>query len=161
MPCRNNNPGHNTYNYKLYSNINKVEQNKINHPKDIRKRCCNDLTNYIQQLQQKDHEVIIGFDTNSNLNNDKSLVAQFIKQCDLYDTHDIQPNNNLHQSTFNRGRNRLDTIMVSKNLIPYVLQFQILPKDVICSSDHNGVMMDISNKIFKHRKCNDLTSIHT
>lgn len=74
IPCYNNNPKHNMYNYQLYDKINSQETLKLTHPKCVQEDIWKTLTEYFQELHQSDHEVIIGFDANSNANDPKIRV---------------------------------------------------------------------------------------
>ena len=79
MPCCNNKPKLNTYNYQLYTKMK--EPKKLIHPNQIRTQCWKDLTMYIQNLHSQNMEVIVSLDANSNLNDKKQGLQIHTRLC--------------------------------------------------------------------------------
>ena len=146
FPCSNSNPRPRTNNHLLYQSIQPVSN--LNHPLQLSSQCWKDFNQYINQLQDVGIRCIIGMDANSDLQNPKSHVSKFIKNCDLLDSVYQDNPHQQNTATYVRGSKRIDVILTTKNLRRYTNQATIIPSDMIIQSDHLGIVLDISKEIF-------------
>ena len=74
-----------------------------------------DLEQCIHQLSESYDYVIIGMDSNGNLDNTTSAPCNFVAATCLHDITPIMQPELMNQPTCSRGKNRLDTIIKKCN----------------------------------------------
>lgn len=151
MPCQHTKPGMLTYQMQLY------RQGISNTVQFVRQQCWNDLTKFVMEKQREGHDIIIGMDANSDTNKDNSLVTKFRVTCNLVDVISMWMHNSEEIATHVRGKSRIDTIMISPELVRVVKGTYILPFDHITTTDHNGVVVDFDMKTLFGRDKGDIT----
>ena len=114
FPCFNSNPKPATNNFLLF---NKLQvKHKFQSPGQLQQACWKDFEEYIHQLQVDNTECIIEMETNSKLQDPKSLVSKFITSCDLSDCIKEHCPEKQNISTYTCSVNRIDCFLTTKYL---------------------------------------------
>ena len=118
----------------------------------------NDLSNVIKNYQEKQYEIIVGLDTNSDCDDESSNITNLRLETDLIDCFTLYfPG--IKISSTSQGTNRIDAILISPNLIPMVHNIQFLPKDSIIESDHKAVVLELKYSLLFNRGCVNTTAL--
>lgn len=105
-----------------------------------------DLTKRVKQLKESGYELIILMDANDSLQQSNSSLKDFVKTCELDDIISKRHGTKDDPPTHNRGKQRIDYILITPTLSAYVSACGILPFNDICSSDHRAIYADIDIK---------------
>lgn len=138
MPCTNSTPGPLTYQIQLVHQLPKIQN-----PGQVQARFWTDLTEFIHDLQNTGHGIILAMDANANINELSSPVSVLGHQCDLVDVINVDNPSLSQYLTYARGSAHIDTILVSQDLQTSISYTQILPLLHITPSDHHGIILDI------------------
>ena len=112
-------------------------------PNDPRSRILIDLESEIKKIHTDDHAIIILIDANESATTHQSKIASWISRnnlCDILTTsHGLadQP------PTMADGSAKIDYILTSRHLTPYISASGILPHDHFVESDHRAQFMDV------------------
>lgn len=146
FPCINSNPKPKTNNHLLHQQLHPI--NDLSKPLQLNSQCWLDFTVYINELQSDNIQCIIGMDANSNPQDPRSHISQFIINCNLVDCVATMSPHQQHTATYNRGSKRIDIVLTTKILCRDIVHTSIIPSDMIIQSDHLGIILDISMEIF-------------
>ena len=109
-----------------------------------RKQFLKDITKFILKLQLKNHEIILGIDTNLDTPLDPTFT-EFIYKCNLTDL--FHKKFNYHAATHQK-RNCLDLILGSELIWQHLLQTGIVDTTKGAISDHSICYIDLHLDIF-------------
>ena len=104
-----------------------------------------DLTTYISNAQPT-YNIILTFDANSNTNKKTSDVQRLCTKCNLIDTMAECNPRGAASGTFQRGNKRIDIILASIELIPYITKINPCNNMIMSCADHKGIMLDLEYK---------------
>ena len=111
---------------------------------DPRKQFIIDLTNSIKQWQADGDEVIVSLDANEHIGDTSNGLTKLMRECCLIDIfhhhHGVCPS----FETFDLGTKRLDYIIGSSSLLPFVKRCGYLAFYQGIPSDHRGLYVDLS-----------------
>lgn len=91
------------------------------------------------------HEVILGIDTNCNVESPKSPFQKLIQQTNTIDTL-AYLNTTPNITTQKRGSKRIDTIDITRHLVKHIESSNILPYEQITYSDHRPIALQLQWK---------------
>jgi hypothetical protein len=141
-PCNQSAPGPLTYTSQLRRQT--IQGNEKSTPQQT---FWNDLTTFIQEKTTSIDYIILGSDTNGDINNPTSYPRKMLCHTQLQDTlHQYNP----HQvtiPTYINGSKRIDGIFTSSTLNSHLVNYTQLPYEYILASDHRGLIMDIINPL--------------
>ena len=96
----------------------------------------------------KNDYIIIGIDANESLRDVNSEICKFMKNNDLEDIYSKVHEDNTEFPTHINGSKRIDLLLTSKNIIPYINRTGILKFHEGFDSDHRGLFCDINTDLF-------------
>jgi hypothetical protein len=108
-----------------------------------RKEMIRDLTDHITKLQQQGHLILVMMDANEEIS-PRSNLNHLIHVLGLVDVHSHSP----APSTHIRGSQRIDYMLVSASLIPFVTRSGTLAYHQGFQTDHRTLYCDISSDFF-------------
>jgi Endonuclease/Exonuclease/phosphatase family len=130
------------------------------HP-DPRRQFIQDLTVLVKSLKAQHHDFILMGDFNESIGTNPSGMAGVMTKGDLVDSfcycHGLQQ----EKPTYARGSKRVDYILVSPCLVPFMRATSAKPFNFRIFSDHRGLFLDFSYPGFFDRAPNVLQKIHT
>ena len=107
-----------------------------------RKEFIKDLRKLLKKHHQANNHIILSGDFNEELGEDPHGITSILIQFDLVDTYSA-----LHgvdnSPTYARGQRRIDYILCSKELHPYIYKTGIEPFNQRIFSDHRGLFIDL------------------
>eukprot|EP00957_Ditylum_brightwellii_P118541 9040192-Ditylum_brightwellii.AAC.1 len=107
---------------------------------DPRRQLLTDLSKFMIELQDKEHELILSLDSNEDSEEDGQF-SKFITDNDLVDAYKhMHPGS--HLATYLRGRKRLDYMFITHGLIPALREIGYLPFHAGIYSDHCALWAD-------------------
>jgi hypothetical protein len=112
------------------------------HP-DPRRSFITDLTNEIELWKSEGVNVILGGDFNENLGETIDGLAHLVSTCQLTDVHAHFHGIEGEPSTYVRGNRRLDYVLITEGVLPFVRACGIDPFFTTINSDHRGLFLDI------------------
>ena len=112
----------------------------INEPRQL---VLDDLSRAITECTSMDHGIIILIDANESIIKHNSKFANWISSMSLVDPLTMQHGSKNQPPSVDTGSARIDFILVSTNLHPYVTASGILPKYHFTDSDHRAQFIDI------------------
>ena len=95
----------------------------------------------------KETKYIIMGDFNQQLQTEQ--IRDIHTQFNLIDIFEQKHSKNKEFNTHKCGRNRIDYILVSEELTTYITKVGYEPFDARIQSDHSGMYMDLSLRIFQ------------
>jgi hypothetical protein len=87
------------------------------------------------------------FDANENMEDNEGGLQKICNETMLIDSFTVHTGENCDIPTYSRGSKRIDYILTTQNLLPYVTQVGYLPFFEGNDGDHRGMFIDISNAI--------------
>ncbi|CAB9530719.1 expressed unknown protein [Seminavis robusta] len=116
-------------------------------PHNLRKHHANDLVSFVQDLQSKGHLVMVAGDFNTDLGEEEGGLDHLCSECNLIDPI-LTTHGAANFSTYNRGKNILDYILIDPELLPTIVRcgYEAFHAHVI--SDHRGVYIDVDTDLF-------------
>ena len=110
---------------------------------DVRKQMTKDLATFIQTLATKRQEVILCIDANEEFDTGGKGIAKLIFYCNLIDSI-AQAHGYINEpETYIRGKDRIDFIFRTLNIVGFVTACGITSYDEVAPSDHRGEFLDI------------------
>ena len=103
----------------------------------------NDLIQLVQELQQKYHAILIGGDFNDTVHRRNSGILKLIMQTGLVDIWQHRYPNHEPFNTYARGTERIDNVLCTTNILPYIKSIGYSPYQWITNSDHRAILLDI------------------
>jgi hypothetical protein len=98
---------------------------------------CDDIDNYF----------LLSLDANSTVGNDKDGVDRLIEECNLVDVYTTIHQDYTQFPTQQRGSKKIDYMLSSRNLIPYITKCGYVCFNEAFDSDHRALFCDISHNI--------------
>ena len=106
-----------------------------------------DLQQYIKASQQAGDAIILSGDFNETMSERQSGMATLAATCGLVDIFRLRLGTNTSPTTYQRGRKRLDYVLLSPSLIPAVKAAGYDPFGYRVVSDHRGYYIDFDANI--------------
>jgi len=116
-----------------------------------------DLSELIKEFQDKNHEIIVGGDWNETIQGTNSKLLKLSTERALTDPWIHQQNEHHEIATHERGTTRIDSILVSHSILPYVESISYSPVGLISNSDHRTVLLQLSQSRLFGNKVNKMT----
>jgi len=111
-----------------------------------------DLISFISTLQREQHDIIVGGDWNDHLTAPNSSVLRLCTVLNLSDPWLQHYPDHPTFATHERGQHRIDSVLVSHNLLPMVEHIGYSPVGLLASSDHRAIFLKFSiEKLFGSR----------
>jgi hypothetical protein len=95
--------------------------------------------------------MVLMLDSNKGIDDNEGGLRKITNETLLVDTFTLIKSIECDISTYTRGRKRLDYILTSQNLIPFITQAGYLPFFKANDSNHCGLFIDISNKLLDNK----------
>lgn len=111
------------------------------HPRDA---FVDDLLQFLQKLQQVGHAIIVGGDWNDSFSSSRSALYRLSTHLDLVDPWATTFPNHPEFPTHERGSKRIDSILISRALLPAVHSISYTPVGLLCNTDHRGVILEVN-----------------
>jgi hypothetical protein len=107
----------------------------------------NDLTHFILELQQQQHDIIIGGDFNDTIHRHQSGLLKLIMNTGLVDIWNHRHPTHPPFNTYARGSERIDTVVLcTSTLLPHVRKIGYAPFEWFTNSDHRALFLEIDYK---------------
>ena len=103
-----------------------------------------DLQFFINFQRNNGTKIILRMDANKTANCKNSTIIKLCRIYKLCDTIALKHGTELEPNTYSRGLDRIDFILCSKALLPFISNAIILPFGTIAFSDHRGLFIDIN-----------------
>ena len=103
-----------------------------------------DLQVFINSQRNNRTETILSMDANETSNCKNSTIIKLCRICKLCDPIAMKHGTELEPNTYSKGSGRIDFILYSKALLPFISNASILPFGTIAFSDHRGLFIDIN-----------------
>jgi hypothetical protein len=110
---------------------------------------CNDDNNY----------VLLALDANSVLDEDRSGMGKLLRDCFMVDLYTTITHDNSQFPTHTRGSKKIDYLLGTRNIIPYISRIGYVRFHDAFDSDHRAIFADISNTILEDPINNDTKRI--
>lgn len=131
-----------TYQQKLLFKKDKWEKS------DPRKQFIIDIIEEIKKIEEDPNNlVILMWDANESINDKSGTIKKIIRETTLVDAFSQVAGNPDEITTYSRGKKRIDYILTSQALVPYISRVGYLALYESNLSDHRGMFMDISDII--------------
>lgn len=104
------------------------------------------LTTTHSSFHQQGHQLILGGNFNDNLTSPTSIFAPILQKFNLVDLYQ-KCSGDIESSTYSRGCQRLDYILVSASLLSSISATGMLPYDLIILSNHQGLYINLRTSI--------------
>ena len=120
---------------------------QLGHPPSIdpREQFNKCIIEFIQHLQDNNHEVILALDANEPPNQPGGIIEQLRESCRLYDALTSRHPHSVTPSTYSRGHAQLDYILIPHHWLQEVLAATVLPlHHEMTFSDHRAIVIDIN-----------------
>jgi hypothetical protein len=147
-PCKQSNNIHKVTSSTTYRQqiIILTEDGVIN--PDPRKVFIEDMISLIQEYDtDANNYTILMFDSNENVNNSDGGINQLLQTTNLIDVFSYISNDECNVPTYVRGNKKIDYILTSESLLPFIKNLGCLPFYMYNNSDHRGLFVDISEHI--------------
>ena len=117
-----------------------------------RKQFVEDIIQYIHALHlQPDDMLILLMDANEQIGMEQSGIVNITTHgglVDLFTLHNCSP---VTIPTFVNGKSRIDYVLGTPNILPYIKQCGYLPFNSGIISDHRGMFLDLCNSIIDNK----------
>ena len=108
-----------------------------------------DLKQFLVDKQDRDVTIILGIDSNTDLDNLQSPMYKIAMELGLIDVRPLSNNSDGKCSTFRDGSRRIDSIFVSEKVLRQVRNPQYLGFHDMIFSDHRGAIIDLTLATFQ------------
>jgi hypothetical protein len=108
----------------------------------------NDLRVVVNNLKQKNHEIVIMIDANACLEDNNNMFTKWVSELQLIDPLTARHGTERQPATFQGGKKRIDYFLMTKGLFKHVTQAGILPFQSFFTSDHRALFIDIDLAAF-------------
>ena len=129
--------------YLLEDNISPEGQ-----PNQPRVKFLQDMAKFISTLRSAGHDIILMIDANESTTQRNSKLRGWLSDMDLIDPITIRHGPNDQPASVPTGSTRIDYILLSRPLYPYLHAAGILPFHHIFHSDHRPLFIDIDLDAF-------------
>ena len=115
------------------------------HKPNPRKAFMTDLTQYIKELREANHSIILFIDANESRHGREGSIPTFLQATGLTDILYGKFATDTHQppATYKRGTNCIDYAFVTPEVIPFIKACGYTAFDEVTPSDHRGIFLDI------------------
>jgi hypothetical protein len=113
-----------------------------------RQQILDDLGHYLQTIDPNDY-MVLNIDANEPMSEPNSKMLEFINKNNLTDAYTYIHNND-EFSTHLNGSKRIDFILCSNNVRPYITKTGALQYHDGLLSNHRGIFCDISANLFNN-----------
>lgn len=120
-----------------------------------------DLTRYIQSLQQKQHDIVVGGDWNDWLGSPRSQLMTMCTRLNLVDPWAKTHPDDLDFATFEFGQHRIDSVFVSLGLQEAITAVRYTPGGMLFSTDHRAVILEFNTNVLFGKTLIDPTNHQT
>jgi hypothetical protein len=110
---------------------------------DPRKRFIADLEKRVQSAMRAKQGVIVMLDANESLQHFNNDFTKWVRESGLVDIHVHRHGTEGKPATHTRGKNRIDYMLLSHDLVNFVSAAGILPFKTFTKSDHRALFIDI------------------
>jgi hypothetical protein len=110
---------------------------------DPRKRFIKDLEKRVSKATREKQGVIVMLDANESLQHFNNDFTKWVRESGLVDIHVHRHGTEGEPATHTRGKNRIDYMHISQDLVEFVSAAGILPFKTFSKSDHRALFMDI------------------
>ena len=112
-----------------------------------------DLTTFLNQLKDNNHDIIVGGDWNETLTDPRSKVLKLSTTIGLVDPWIHLYPDHEDFATHERGSQRIDYVLVSQSLLSSIRSISYSPVGMIQNNDHRTVLlqMDVTKLFGKHK----------
>ena len=104
------------------------------------------MTQQVLEFQRNGHEVLVSMDANSDINDPKSKVSMFVKECNLADPISLYNPQQSSIETVKEGKTRIDIILTSRKITRNIVSIKYMMYDVLTQSDHRAIELIIKEK---------------
>ena len=145
--CKNSRPGANTAMAHQTAQIirDNAASPTISRPHP-RKTFIHDLQAFIQQVQNQDEAILLAGDFNEEIGVESSGMDNLASACGLVDLFNIRIGSSTLPATYQRGRKRIDYILMSPGILPHVRAAGYDPFGYRIPSDHRGMFIDLDTE---------------
>jgi hypothetical protein len=117
---------------------------------DPRQQFISDLIITIKKLKNSENDkIIIGLDANADINTDKNGLQKLCNSCDLVDMYTTIHEDYENFPTHSNGSKRIDYMLCSTNVLPYVNKVGYIKFHEGLVSDHRAIFCDIDESILE------------
>jgi hypothetical protein len=107
-----------------------------------------DLVTFIQDIERNPNShCILMLDANEGLEDQEGGLRKLLSDTNLIETFSHFMEETCSIPTYTRGKKRLDFILSSQSLLPYVTRVGYLPFYAANNSDHHGLYLDLDESI--------------
>lgn len=117
-----------------------------------------DLTQVVLKYQREQHDIIIGLDANWNCDGTDNYMTTFKTETNLTDCFLLFHHQHKISSTIH-GTNRIDTILMSKDIMNDVSNIYFLPIYSLIPSDHHDIILELNRTLLFHPRHPNTTAI--
>ena len=159
--CKASNPGTNTAAEQQRTRLIQREQGKPMKKctLDPRKAFIEDLDNFLKNIQDENHEIILMMGANECMYEKASKIRNVVTKHGLTDIHRL--NHGEHESndwnTYARGSKKIDYIFGSTGVVDWTTRCGIEEFNARIQSDHRGLWIDVDIESLLGGKIPDLT----
>ena len=142
--CKNSRPGSNTAASHQTAQI--IQETTIANTRTRptpRQAFVTDLQAFILHCQSEQEDIILAGDFNEELNEPSSGMGSLATQCGLADLFSTRTGNSTIPATYQRGKKRIDYVLISPTLLATVKAAGYDPFGYRLPSDHRGMYIDI------------------
>jgi hypothetical protein len=113
-----------------------------------RKVFIEDIINIIQEHNNDaNNHIILMLDANENINDSEGNISHLLKETKLIDVFSHISKEECNIPTYARGSKKIDYILTTTSLLPYINNVGCLPFYMYNNSDHRGLFIDISEEL--------------
>ena len=105
-----------------------------------------DMGKLVNEEIEKGRGVVVMMDANEPFLNGRSkatAIAEWASKHQLVDVHFHMHPEEIQTATYSRGRTKIDHILVSRELLPFITSAGMVAFNQIIQSDHRGLFLDI------------------
>jgi endonuclease/exonuclease/phosphatase family metal-dependent hydrolase len=114
-----------------------------------------ELQAFIHQAQHNGEMIILVGDFNENISTPNSGMDRLATSCGLTDLFSVRTGSSILPATYQRGKTRIDYVLVSPELVPHVRAAGYEPFGYRIPSDHRGMFIDLDTEMLfrQNRNC--------
>ena len=128
-----------------------LKENGIQDP-NLRKQFVDDMLQFIQNLQLRAKDMLLlMMDANEEIGKETIGIINLITKGGLQDLFTTHHGRSCEIETFIKGTKRIDYILGTPNIIPYIKQCGYLPFQSGTISDHRGLFLDLCESLIDNK----------
>ncbi|MFM8621857.1 MAG: hypothetical protein ACKOB3_00515, partial [Holophagaceae bacterium] len=116
-----------------------LQDRKSENPRDAFHK---DLEKFIEQCISKNHDIIIGGDWNDHIEVPRSPILRLCTRFQLIDPWMTFNPQYPNFATYEWGKERIDSVLISQRLLPALLNISYTPVGFLNNTDHRGILLD-------------------